>query len=114
MNGFYAKSDVEVMAFQRFCMKFLIGKTCAYLYVPCRDGFAGETVPKGYHRKGLVETIPTICEWFLSKSDVEVTAFQSFWYEFVDKHKVCIFCMCLVRTVSLTKPSQRDTIERSR
>ena len=46
---------------------------------------------------------------FYPKSDVEVTAFQSFWYEFADKHKVCIFCMSLKGMVLLTKPSQRDT-----
>ena len=34
---------------------------------PCKDNFAGKTIPKGYHRKGIVETIPTVFEWFLSE-----------------------------------------------
>ena len=81
------------------------------LYVPLVGiGFARKTVTKGYHQKGLVETIPTICDGFYPKSDVEVMAFQRFWYELIDKHKMCIFVCALLGRFCWTKPSQRETI----
>ena len=47
---------------------------------------------------------------FYPKSDVEVMAFQSFWYQFSDKHKHVHICMCPVGTGFAGKPLQRNTI----
>ena len=60
VNGFYPKLDVEVTAFQSFWYQFSDKhKVCIFCMCLVADGFAGKTVTKGYHRKCLVETIPT-------------------------------------------------------
>ena len=37
------------------------------IHVLSKDNLVGKSIPKGYHWKGIVETMPTIYEWFLSE-----------------------------------------------
>ena len=81
VNGFYPKSNVEVMAFQSFWYEVMLTNTkCAYFVCRLsRDKCCWENhSQRDTIRKLSSRRFQRYVNGFYSKSDVEVIAFQSF------------------------------------